>query len=149
MAEQSAAAVANNAVDHLANGADKVFNATQDLVTHLGKFVEHVAPTVQNVTASTWEVLIRQQVVTGYMTLLWNAVMWALVVVLYFLVFRPMITDNDVDNQNAGYILMSLSFIIAVIVSCCNVPDAITHIINPKYYAGLELVEHAKALLPR
>lgn len=147
MADTSAAQVANNAVDHLANGADKLFGVATELSTKLATVAEKSFPTVKGLSKYAWEILVRQQIIDGTMTLLWNAAMWSLVVIIYKIVVKKLIASKDSDVKGGGYAIAVIMSIIATIVTCCNVPNAISHILNPSYYAGLEVIAQLQSVL--
>lgn len=130
MNEKNMADVADKAVDKIAGG------------------IEAIAKAVEKVAPHTWEVMVRQQIAEGIVSLSYVALAWLLVFVGYRLIRRYTRKEGiDWSGPNPGSLgIMALGIFacVTLIATFGEAPEATRKFINPEYYAAKELLSAVK-----
>jgi hypothetical protein len=126
-----------NATDKVANGLDKVFTTTVHGIEQLYSVLQKVAPHV-------WELAVKQQVIDGCFSIAFSVV---IILIIYFYLDR--ITSKAIANlcnykgEVFGFSLLKnviLTVAYGFLIYCAF--DGISHILNPEYYALMDLAKN-------
>ena len=105
--------------------------------------VEKLADTMRELAPGAWEVLVRQQVIEGTSHLVWAAVLVLVALIGGRLGVAATRTAKDRGDAEAGemmavVVVMSAA---ALAVALLLTISGTKSLLNPEYYAGMELAE--------
>lgn len=131
MSHKTAADVADNAVNQLSSAAQAITDAFKKVAPHV------------------WEVMVRQQVLEGVT----NLALFISIVVIFIIscvVVKKLHAKHDGfwtnDSPTLAFFALCMPAILAISISinASHVPEYITKVINPEYYAAFELLDSIK-----
>jgi hypothetical protein len=150
MSDPTPAKIASDAVEHLANGADKVANAAGIVGQSVANQLGAIGRAMGKVAPEAWDILVRQQTVDGVV----DVVMWFSAWATFFALLkltRWLASKHGFEKNDSPTIALLPAIICGVllagqlIVGWWYIPTSIKQIANPKYYAAMELLAAAGA----
>lgn len=139
MQDKTAADVANNAIDKLANGTDKVFNTLIGGIENVSKVLKNQAPHV-------WQVLVKKELISGILQISF-VIFIAIISFLLckFLYNKHCKNQEDKKIVSDGYIgthVVSAILIITNIIFISTIGyDGLMQSLNPEYYAAKSVLD--------
>lgn len=141
MSDKSIADVADNLVNHLANGLEKI----TDGVSSLGKDAAKIAPEI-------WKVLVKQQEILGIQSVAYGFFWFITGLIFLYLTIKivkkrtiSQIPDDIFEQDHPLWfffaIIMLGSIIAPIIVGFHLMGDGFVKCMNPQFYAAKDLIE--------
>ena len=141
MTDKSIADVADNIVNHLANGLEKI----TDGVSSLGKDAAKIAPEI-------WKVLVKQQEILGIQSIIYGVCGIIVGLISLYLIIKivKMRTIEqipadifEVDHPMWFFfaVIMLCGTIIPTIIGVNKIGDGLVKCLNPQFYAAKDLIE--------